>query len=59
MPESEHERPAVEDLLADNPNADPNLVREALKLVEELSQEGVPAPEYNIQSPYQAFPRRA
>ncbi len=59
MPETEQERPAVEDLLADNPNADANLVREALELVEELSREGVPEPEYNIQSPYQAFPRRS
>jgi hypothetical protein len=59
MPESEPERPTVEELLAANPKVDPNLVREALDLVEELSEEGIPEPSYNIQSPYQSFPRRS
>jgi hypothetical protein len=59
MPQSEQERQMVEDLLAGNPDADAKVVREALALVEELREEGVPEPQYNIESPYKSFPRRS
>jgi hypothetical protein len=45
--------------LKDNPDANVELVRDALRLVEELRREGVPEAEYNIESPYQPFPRRS
>lgn len=59
MSESERDRVNAEDLIAKNPGADADVVREALDLVEKLGEEGVPDAEYNIASPYQTFPRRA
>jgi len=59
MPASENERELIDELVGRNPNVDPKLLSDALALLDELQREGVPQAEYNIQSPYQAFPRRA
>ncbi len=59
MRESKDEREAIDDLVEKNPNVDAKLLREALTLLDELQKEGMLQPEYNIQSPYKTFPRRA
>lgn len=46
-------------ILENNPNVDTEQLREAQRQLEELRDEGRATPEYNIQSPYEPFVRRA
>jgi hypothetical protein len=49
----------LEDLIKENPKVDPELIREAADDLQKLRDSGLPGPEYNIESAYDPFARRA
>lgn len=56
MSDSENRRgsiPDIEKLIEGNPNVDPDQLREAQKIAEQLHRQGVTPPGYGIASPYQ------
>lgn len=59
MSESEQNLEVIERIGATNPAVDVEQVIEVTRLVEELRNEGLAKPEYNIEPPYRSFPRRA
>jgi hypothetical protein len=49
----------LEDLIKANPNADAEQLREAREALRELRESGLEGPEYNIESAYDPFAKRA